>query len=105
MPPLRERREDILPLARRFLTSSPGPTRPMAPELSAAAACALEQHDWPGNVRELRNAIERIAILWPSAVIEPEAFPDRVPRARAAPPIVGGDFTLDEIEREHILRC
>jgi len=102
MPPLRERREDILPLARAFLSSFTRTTRPMAPEISAAAAMALEQHDWPGNVRELRNTIERIAILWPTSVIEPEALPNRVPRAAQRRPTVGGDFTVDDVEREHI---
>jgi len=102
MPPLRERREDILPLARAFLSSFTRATRPMAPEISAAAAMALEQHDWPGNVRELRNTIERIAILWPTSVIEPEALPNRVPRAAQRRPTVGGDFTVDDVEREHI---
>jgi NtrC-family two-component system response regulator AlgB len=103
MPPLRERREDILPLARAFLSSFTRATRPVAPEISPAAAQALEQHDWPGNVRELRNTIERVAILWPTAVIEPEALPQRVPRAAHRRPTVGGDFTVDEVEREHIL--
>ena len=102
MPPLRERREDILPLARAFLSSFTRATRPMAPEISAAAAAALEHHDWPGNVRELRNTIERIAILWPTSVVEPEALPNRVPRAAQRRPTVGGDFTVDDVEREHI---
>jgi NtrC-family two-component system response regulator AlgB len=103
MPPLRERREDILPLARAFLGTFTKAGPPMHREISPAAARALEQHDWPGNVRELRNTIERIAILWPSAIIEPEALPGRVPRAAHRRPVVGGDFTVDEIEREHIL--
>jgi NtrC-family two-component system response regulator AlgB len=103
MPPLRERREDILPLARAFLSSFTRATRPMAPEISQAAAMALERHDWPGNVRELRNTIERIAILWPTSVVEPEALPNRVPRAAQRRPTVGGDFTVDDVEREHIL--
>jgi len=102
MPPLRERREDILPLARAFLSSFTRATRPMAPEISQAAAMALERHDWPGNVRELRNTIERIAILWPTSVVEPEALPNRVPRAAQRRPTVGGDFTVDDVEREHI---
>jgi two-component system, NtrC family, response regulator AlgB len=102
MPPLRERREDILPLARAFLSNFTRATRPMAPEISASAAMALEQHEWPGNVRELRNTIERIAILWPTSVIEPEALPNRVPRPAQRRPAVGGDFSIDDIEREHI---
>jgi two-component system, NtrC family, response regulator AlgB len=103
MPPLRERREDILPLARAFLAMFTRATRPVAPEISPAAAHALEQHDWPGNVRELRNTIERVAILWPSGVIEPEALPHRVPRLTQRRAAVGGDFTVEEVEREHIL--
>ncbi len=103
MPPLRERREDILPLARAFLATYAAAGPPRHREISADAARALEQHDWPGNVRELRNTIERIAILWPSAVIEPEALPGRVPRGAHRRPTVGGDFSIDEIEREHIL--
>jgi NtrC-family two-component system response regulator AlgB len=103
MPPLRERREDILPLARSFLALFTRATRPVPPELSPAAAQMLEQHEWPGNVRELRNAIERVAILWPSGVVEPEAFPHRLPRPSAKRPTIGGDFSVDELEREHIL--
>jgi NtrC-family two-component system response regulator AlgB len=103
MPPLRERREDILPLARAFLASFAHSGPPMHREISPEAARALEEHDWPGNVRELRNTIERIAILWPSAVVEPEALPGRVPRPHHRRPTLGGDFTVDEIEREHIL--
>jgi two-component system, NtrC family, response regulator AlgB len=54
-------------------------------------------------VRELRNAIERALILWPAAVLEPDAFPDKIARPPAAP-VLGGDSTLEEIEREHIQR-
>jgi NtrC-family two-component system response regulator AlgB len=103
MPALRERREDILPLARAFLRQFTQATRPVPPDISPAAAQMLEQHDWPGNVRELRNSIERVAILWPSGVIEPEAFPQRLPRPSTRRAALGGDFTVDQIEREHIL--
>ena len=106
VPPLRERREDILPLARRFLRSSRRrKSRRSAPELSPAAEEALLNYDWPGNVRELRNAIERAVILWPAhASSSRRALPERIAAAPAIAPHVGGDFTLDEIEREHILR-
>jgi NtrC-family two-component system response regulator AlgB len=104
VPPLRERPEDILPLARRFLATLSRTTRTSPPTLSKAAEQALLAYDWPGNVRELRNTIERVLILWPAQVIEPQAFPERmVPRDHATPTL-GGDHTLDEIEREHILR-
>jgi len=66
----------------------------------------LMRHDWPGNVRELRNVMERVAILWPAQTVEPAAFPERIRAGSAAAesPALGGDFTLDQIEREHILR-
>jgi two-component system NtrC family response regulator len=61
LPPLRERREDILPLAEHFLRVE---ARHGAPKrLSAPAAALLEQHSWPGNIRELRNVIARACVL------------------------------------------
>ena len=61
-------------------------------------------HRWPGNVRELRNAIERAVILWPADLLGREAFPDRVSGPFPVRPFAGGDFSLEDIEREHILR-
>jgi NtrC-family two-component system response regulator AlgB len=104
VPALRERREDILPLARRFLVALTRKSHRSAPELSKAAGEVLLNYDWPGNVRELRNAIERALILWPAQVIEPAAFPDRVATAPTSAPHVGGPFTIEAVEREHILR-
>jgi len=102
VPSLRERREDILPLARRFLAFFARAVGRAVPELSVEAARVLLDYDWPGNVRELRNALERAVILWPSAVIEPRAFPERIAGVRERGPVIGGRFTLDEIERAHI---
>jgi NtrC-family two-component system response regulator AlgB len=65
VPALRERREDLLPLARRFLAFFARAIGRAVPELSPEAAHVLADYDWPGNVRELRNAIERAVILWP----------------------------------------
>ena len=106
LPPLRERPEDILRLARRFLIFFAKSARRQPPELSSSAADVLTAYSWPGNVRELRNTIERAVILWPAQIIEPEAFPTHIAaRHRAADaPQVGGDFSLDAIEREHITR-
>jgi len=106
LPPLRERPADILRLTRRFLSFFAKSARRQPPELSDAAADVLTAYSWPGNVRELRNTIERAVILWPAQIIEPEAFPPHISaRQRAAdPPQVGGDFSLDVIEREHITR-
>ncbi|MBX7079309.1 MAG: sigma-54 dependent transcriptional regulator [Nannocystaceae bacterium] len=104
VPPLRERPEDIVPLARRFLAFFARSAARAIPELSPAAEAALLQHRWPGNVRELRNAMERAVILWPDRVIGPEALPGAIATAVAVGPRLGGDHTLEDIEREHIVR-
>jgi NtrC-family two-component system response regulator AlgB len=106
LPPLRDRPEDILRLARRFLLFFAKSARRQPQELSQAAEDALRTYPWPGNIRELKNAIERAVILWPAQVIGPEAFPAHI-SARVKPaesPQIGGDFSLDDIEREHITR-
>ena len=110
VPPLRERRDDIVAMARRFVAffgkksrlgdGSPRPTPQLTPESEAA----LERYDWPGNVRELRNAIERAAILCSGTTIGPEALPDRIAGTKHDTPFVGGDFALEDVEREHITR-
>jgi NtrC-family two-component system response regulator AlgB len=103
VPPLRERPEDILPLARHFLVVFARATRRQVAELSPEAERALLGYDWPGNVRELRNVMEQTVILWPAQRIDPLAFPDRIV-ARSIEPRLGGDFTVEQIERAHIQR-
>jgi transcriptional regulator with PAS, ATPase and Fis domain len=68
IPPLRERRDDILLLAASFLREFCG----AAVELTPAALAALCRHDWPGNVRELRNVLERAAIVCEGPLIDVE---------------------------------
>jgi len=63
LPPLRERTEDILRLARRFLAFFARSARRPPQELSQAAEAALLAYPWPGNIRELRNLFERIVLL------------------------------------------
>lgn len=104
VPPLRERPEDIVRLARRFVVFTARLARRPIPELSPAAEEALLSYPWPGNVRELRNAIERAVILWPAQVIEPAALPERVAAQVTSTPRLGGDYSVEDIEREHILR-
>ena len=104
LPPLRDRPEDIIRLARRFVVFGARAARRPVPELAAATQEALLSYPWPGNVRELRNAIERAVILWPTQVIEPAALPERIAARATSSPRLGGDYTLDAIEREHILR-
>ena len=102
VPSLRERPEDIVPMARRFLSFFAKSLGRAVATLSPAAEKVLTNYDWPGNVRELRNAIERAMILWPSTVVEPQAFPERIAGTKERGPHVGGKFTLDELERAHI---
>jgi NtrC-family two-component system response regulator AlgB len=80
VPPLRERREDILPLAHRFLSAfTPGDAPAL--ELSARAERALLAYAWPGNVRELRNAMQRAVIVSRGAVLDLDALPPRLSAA------------------------
>jgi NtrC-family two-component system response regulator AlgB len=105
VPALRDRREDILPLARRFLSFFARAAGRATPELSPESEAALIGYTWPGNVRELRNAMERALILWPHRLLTPEALPERIAaKAAGRLPWLGGDFTLEEIEREQIFR-
>ncbi len=105
LPPLRERPDDVLPLARRFVAFFARSLRRPAPTLTPETEALLQAYSWPGNVRELRNAVERAVMLWPAAVLEPEAFPDRLAAAGTRREArAGGDCTLDELEREHVLR-
>ena len=80
IPPLRERVDDILPLARHFLAQEKTDNK----RLSRAAAQSLEAYQWPGNVRELANAIERARLLSQTDVILPEHLPPvvRAPTSR-----------------------
>jgi DNA-binding NtrC family response regulator len=71
LPPLRERSEDLLPLAQHFLARHREASG-RDYQLSGAAQTALAAHGWPGNVRELENAIERAVVLAQSDTIEPE---------------------------------
>ncbi|HET9037534.1 MAG TPA: sigma-54 dependent transcriptional regulator [Myxococcaceae bacterium] len=98
VPPLRERAEDVLPLAVRFLASRGVPEE----RLSTGARARLEQHTWPGNVRELENVLERGLILAGESPIAPEHLTLGVaPRTRnvVAELLVPG-FDLDGLERE-----
>jgi DNA-binding NtrC family response regulator len=79
LPPLRERPEDVGPLAEHFVRECGDPKCP-AGELSPEALAALKRHPWPGNVRHLRNAIERACILARGRLILPEHLPPEVHR-------------------------
>jgi DNA-binding NtrC family response regulator len=74
LPPLRDRGEDVLLLARAFLAAA----GPGVLELSPAAARALAAYSWPGNVRELKNAMERAAIFAAGGIVRPEDLPAEI---------------------------
>ena len=103
VPPLRERGEDILRLARGFLGFFAAAAGGRPKVLTAEAEAALSTYAWPGNVRELRNAMERAVILWPGDLVAAAALPERIAGHAQLRPRVGDDVTLAELEREHIL--
>jgi DNA-binding NtrC family response regulator len=99
IPPLRDRPEDLIPMARRLLGDICRELGRPVPDLSPAAQEAFRRYRWPGNVRELRNVLERAIILHEgTGPIEPAHLPPLDSASSGA----GG--TLDEVEREHILR-
>ncbi|HET7542245.1 MAG TPA: sigma 54-interacting transcriptional regulator [Polyangiaceae bacterium] len=85
IPPLRERRSEIRPLAEAFLLQlAPNSGMSIIPRLSDAAASLLESHSWDGNIRELRNVIDRALLLSDGGDIEPEHLPIETIKSAAA---------------------
>jgi two-component system response regulator AtoC len=107
VPPLRERREDIRPLAQHFVRAF-GAIRPGGtPAISEAAMRRLEEHRWPGNVRELENVIERAVVLCRHDAIDARMLDLRVPGAagETTPTDLRLDIALAHLERALILRA
>ncbi|HXN86408.1 MAG TPA: sigma-54 dependent transcriptional regulator [Candidatus Binataceae bacterium] len=105
VPSLRERREDILPLAEWMLKSASIRNRRARLSLSPGAAAAITKYRWSGNVRELRNSLERAAVLTRGEVIQPDDLPDSLFRdATEALSGISHSASLEEVEREHIAR-
>jgi DNA-binding NtrC family response regulator len=106
VPPLRERREDILWLAERFLAEM-GAADGRQLSLSARAADALANYPWPGNIRELRHCLERAGVLSSSPCFETEAIfgsAGKVPDVEGAERQPLGDY-LNACERDYIRRA
>jgi DNA-binding NtrC family response regulator len=99
VPPLRERRADILPLAEHLLRQLSEMHRRQRRKLSKPAAKALEAYSFPGNVRELRNLLERAVIHAASETIELRDLPEHLQRSSANR---DGKSTLEDVEREYI---
>jgi DNA-binding NtrC family response regulator len=105
LPPLRERREDILRLAQHFLRSRAARSGTAPHELDASARQALLDHRWPGNVRELEHVIERALLLASGPEIRAEDLALR-PTGHATQQAPGfADMTLDEAERYLIVQA
>jgi DNA-binding NtrC family response regulator len=104
VPALRERKDDILPLARVLLADSALRMKRKLSGLTPAAAQQLLRYEWPGNVRELENTMERAVALAPGARVEVEDLPDEIRQAFPKPVATEGAVRpLDEIEKEYIL--
>ena len=102
VPPLRERREDILPLARQLLSGAAARMGRRAPALAPEAANLLLRYAWPGNVRELENALERAVALTRSDRIGIEDLPAEVGAPSPAVQSADDVRTLTEVERDYI---
>ncbi|HJX64806.1 MAG TPA: sigma-54-dependent Fis family transcriptional regulator [Polyangia bacterium] len=104
VPPLRERRDDVLPLARVLLGESALRMRRKISSLAPAAADQLLRYEWPGNVRELENAMERAVALARGSRVELEDLPEEIRQAFAKPVASEGTVRpLDEVEKDYIL--
>ena len=105
VPSLRERREDLRPLAEYFLAEFCARNNFRQKRFDPAAFDALEAYGWPGNIRELRNVVERMAILAPGDTLEAGSVPVeiRIPRSQAS----RGNLreTREAAERDHILQA
>ncbi len=104
IPPLRERTEDILPLAEHFLGQFALTMEKAITGISEPVRAALMRYSWPGNARELRNIVERAIVLSGSSVLQPDCLPPELTRcaagevSREAGP--QADNRLDQAEKE-----
>jgi NtrC-family two-component system response regulator AlgB len=105
VPALRERPTDILPLALGMLVTATIRNRRGNLNLSPEAAAVMTRYRWPGNVRELRNAMEAAAVLCEGETITLANLPEAVAKnALGTITSTSSKTSLDEIERQHILR-
>ena len=107
IPPLRDRPEDILPLARQFLTDIASANGKPTPSLTPAAEFALQNYRWPGNIRELKNALERASLMSDGRIISHDKLFDRPAPSLTELQVVAGSLHdyLSECERDFIVRA
>jgi len=103
VPPLRERSDDILPLARVLLADAALRMKRKVSGLIPKAADQLLRYGWPGNVRELENAMERAVALARGSRVELEDLPEEIRHTLPEPAASGVVRSLEEIEKEYIL--
>ena len=104
VPPLRERREDVPPLAAALLRRLAVDMKRGELALSAAAEAALARHSWPGNVRELRNVLERAILACDGPSIEPRHLRFEGVIEATVDDGEAAHLTLEQLERRHIVR-
>ena len=103
VPPLRRRREDILPLGRVLLAEAAVRLNRPVPVLSARAEAQLQEYSWPGNVRELENAMERAVAFALGSQADLEDLPEEVRGAPGVPAPGAPVQPLAAVERDYIL--
>jgi DNA-binding NtrC family response regulator len=104
VPPLRDRRDDILPLARVLLAEAAIRMERRISGIAPATADQLVRYEWPGNVRELENAMERAVALARGKRVELEDLPEEIRQAlRKGSPTLGAVQSLADVERGYIL--
>jgi len=105
IPPLRQRRDDIIPLAYSFLSHFNEEFKKTIEGISPKAETLLEAYDWPGNVRELKNSLERAVLLANGEEILPQHLPWEVrgKEGEESPTQYSLNYSLEEMERMHIL--
>jgi len=106
LPPLRDRRDDLLLLLENFLQRLGDEARTEPKALSQEALDAVMVYEWPGNVRELENALEHACVLSRGPLIEPQHLPERITKRRKEPLVAERSYlnpTLEVIERAYIM--
>jgi two-component system response regulator HydG len=102
LPPLRERPEDIAPLAEFYLKQFRKKyNRPVA-DISSALIKKMQQYDWPGNIRELQHAIERAVILSQEKTLQPD---DLFLKTSGGQPTTATGFDLEDMEKNMIVQA
>ncbi|HEV3203067.1 MAG TPA: sigma-54 dependent transcriptional regulator [Gemmataceae bacterium] len=104
LPPLRQRPQDILPLAEHLLLFFARQSGKSISAFTEEARAALQLYPWPGNIRELRNAVERSLILAPGPLIGLGDLPTQLGNPVQAGIEIGSPVTLEQVEAEHIRR-